>query len=42
VGTAQQYTGPITINSSATVKAIAVIPGLTNSSVASGTYSPGP
>ena len=42
VGTAQQYTGPITINSSATVKAIAVIPGLTNSSVASGTYSSGP
>jgi hypothetical protein len=42
VGTAQQYTGPITINSSATVKAIAVIPGLTNSSVASGTYSTGP
>jgi len=42
VGTAQQYTGPITINSSATVKAIAVLPGLTNSSVASGTYSSGP
>ena len=38
VGTAKQYTGPITINSSTTVKAIAVRPGLTNSSVASGTY----
>ena len=38
VGTATQYTGPITINSSTTVKAIAVRPGLTNSSVASGTY----
>jgi hypothetical protein len=37
VGTAHQYTGPITVNSSATVEAIAVFPGLTNSSVASKT-----
>jgi hypothetical protein len=38
VGTAQQYTGPITITSPAAVKAIAVRPGLTSSSVASGSY----
>lgn len=38
VGTAKQYTGPITISGATTIKAVAVFPGLTNSSVASGTY----
>jgi hypothetical protein len=42
VGTAKQYTGPITVTSPATIKAVAVFPGLTNSSVGSGSYTSGP
>jgi Chitobiase/beta-hexosaminidase C-terminal domain len=42
VGTAKQYTGPITVTSPATIKAIAVFPGLTNSSVGSASYTSGP
>ena len=38
VGTAKQYTGPITVTSPATIKAVAVFPGLTNSSVGSASY----
>jgi hypothetical protein len=42
VGTAKQYTGPITVTSPATIKAVGVFPGLANSSVgsASNTSSP--
>jgi hypothetical protein len=40
VGTAKQYTGPITVTSPATIKAVAVFPGLTNSSVGSASYTP--
>src|SRR5208282_1072524 len=39
VGTAKQYTGPIPITGATTINAVAVTPGLTNSSVGSGTYS---
>jgi Fn3 associated len=39
VGTAKQYTGPITVTSGATIKAVAVFPGLTNSSVGSASYT---
>jgi hypothetical protein len=42
VGTAKQYTGPITVTSSATIKAVAVFPGLTNSSVGSASDASGP
>jgi hypothetical protein len=42
VGTAKQYTGPITLTSPATVKAVAVFPGLANSSVGSASYTSGP
>jgi hypothetical protein len=41
VGTAIQYTGPITVTSPATIKAVAVFPGLTNSSVGSASYTSG-
>ena len=41
VGTAKQYTGPIAISGSTTINAVAVIPGLTNSSVGSGTFNSG-
>lgn len=41
VGTARQYTGPIAISSSATVKAIAVFPGIPNSGIGSGTFTGG-
>jgi hypothetical protein len=41
VGTAKQYTGPITVTSPATIKAVAVFPGLANSSVGSASYTSG-
>lgn len=39
VGTAKQYTGAITVASPNTVKAVAVFPGETNSSIGSATYT---
>jgi hypothetical protein len=39
VGTAKQYTGPIAVSGTTTINAVAVIPGLTNSTVGSGTYN---
>jgi hypothetical protein len=42
VGTAKQYTGPVTVTSPATIKAVAVFPGLTNSSVGSASYTSAP
>jgi hypothetical protein len=48
VGTAKQYTGPISSSGITTIKAVAVFPGLTNSSIGSGstaatpTLSPAP
>jgi hypothetical protein len=41
VGTAKQYTGPITVTGPATIKAVAVFPGLANSSVGSASYTSG-
>jgi Chitobiase/beta-hexosaminidase C-terminal domain len=42
VGTARQYTGSITVTNPATIKAVAVFPGLTNSSVGSTSYTSAP
>jgi hypothetical protein len=41
VGTAHQYTGPNTVSGSTTIKAVAVFPGLTNSSIGLGTFNSG-
>lgn len=41
VGTAKQYTGAIAVSGTTTINAAAVIPGLTNSNIGSGTFNPG-